>query len=90
MSNTHAGSGGPEASAGVPLVDLRPQHWSLQSKIIVALREVFASSKFVLGPNVTAFEAEMAEYLGVRHAIGVASGTDALTLSLMALGISPG
>ena len=78
------------ASAGVPLVDLRTQHWSLQSKIIVALREVFASSAFVLGPNVSAFEAEMAAFLGVEHAIGTASGTDALTLSLMALGISPG
>jgi dTDP-4-amino-4,6-dideoxygalactose transaminase len=91
MSHSKTGSGGePAASAGVPLVDLRPQHWSLQSKIIVALREVFASSAFVLGPNVSAFESEMASFLGVNHAIGVASGTDALTLSLMALGISPG
>jgi len=91
MNHTKTGSGGEtSASAGVPLVDLRPQHWSLQSKIIVALREVFATSAFVLGPNVSAFEAEMAQFCGVAHAIGVASGTDALTLSLMALGISPG
>jgi len=92
MNHTKPNSGGePAASAGVPLVDLRPQHWSLQSKIIVALREVFANpSGFILGPNVKAFEAEMAAFLGVNHAIGVASGTDALTLSLMALGISPG
>jgi len=91
MNHTKTGSGGEAtASAGVPLVDLRPQHWSLQSKIIVALREVFATSAFVLGPNVSAFEAEMAQFCGVAHAIGVASGTDALTLSLMALGISPG
>ncbi len=91
MNHTKTGSGGEtSASAGVPLVDLRPQHWSLQSKIIVALREVFATSAFVLGPNVSAFEAEMAQFCGVSHAIGVASGTDALTLSLMALGISPG
>jgi len=90
MSQTNTSAGGKVASAGVPLVDLRPQHWSLQSKIIVALREVFASSAFVLGPNVSAFEAEMASFLGVNHAIGLASGTDALTLSLMALGIKPG
>lgn len=90
MNHSKAGSGETAASAGVPLVDLRPQHWSLQSKIIVALREVFATSRFVLGPNVSAFEAEMAAFCGVADAIGVASGTDALTLSLMALGISPG
>src|SRR5512136_1017693 len=90
MAQMNPNSGGKSPSAGVPLVDLRPQHWSLQAKIIVALREVFASSAFVLGPNVAAFEAEMADFLGVNYAIGVASGTDALTLSLMALGISPG
>ncbi len=89
MSQRSNGSGGA-APAGVNLIDLRAQHRSLTSEIISALRQVFDSSAFVLGPNVTAFEAEMAAFCGVTHAIGVASGTDALTLSLMALGISPG
>ena len=55
-----------------------------------ALRRVHQSGRFVLGPEVEAFEAEFAAALGVRHAVGVASGTDAITLSLAALGIGPG
>jgi dTDP-4-amino-4,6-dideoxygalactose transaminase len=49
-----------------------------------------ADSRFVLGPNVQAFEREFAEYLGVRHVIGVANGTDAITVGLRALGVKPG
>lgn len=55
-----------------------------------ALRRVHESGRFVLGPEVEAFEAEFAAALGVRHAVGVASGTDAITLALAALGIGPG
>lgn len=55
-----------------------------------ALRRVHQSGRFVLGPEVEAFEAEFAAALGVRHAVGVASGTDAITLALAALGIGPG
>lgn len=55
-----------------------------------ALRRVHRSGRFVLGPEVEAFEAEFAASLGVRHAVGVASGTDAITLALAALGIGPG
>lgn len=74
----------------IPLIDLRPQHRGLQPKMVAALRQVFESSVFVIGPNVRAFEEEMARCCGVKHAVGVASGTDALTLSLAALGIGPG
>ncbi|MDH4179654.1 MAG: DegT/DnrJ/EryC1/StrS family aminotransferase [Armatimonadota bacterium] len=74
----------------IPLIDLRQQHRALQHKIYAALRHVFDSSVFVMGPNVRAFEEEMERFLDVKHAIGVASGTDALNLSLDALGIKPG
>jgi dTDP-4-amino-4,6-dideoxygalactose transaminase len=58
--------------------------------MLSAMQQVLDSAAFVMGPNVRAFEAEMAAFCGVRQAIGVASGTDALTLSLRALGIEPG
>jgi len=74
----------------IPLIDLRQQHRALQHNIYAALRHVFDSSVFVMGPNVRAFEEEMSRFLEVKHAIGVASGTDALNLSLDALGIKPG
>lgn len=59
-------------------------------EVAAALRRVHESGRFVLGPEVEAFEAEFAAALGVRHAVGVASGTDAITLALAALGIGPG
>jgi dTDP-4-amino-4,6-dideoxygalactose transaminase len=71
------------------LIDLRQQHQALQHKIQAALRQVFDSSVFILGPNVRAFEEEMKAFLDVKHAIAVASGTDALNLSLAALGLKP-
>ena len=74
----------------IPLIDLRQQHRALQHRIYAALRHVFDSSVFVMGPNVRSFEEEMTRFLDVKHAIGVASGTDALNLSLDALGIEPG
>ena len=74
----------------IPLIDLRQQHRALQHRIYAALRNVFDSSVFVMGPNVRAFEEEVAHFFEVKHAIGVASGTDALHLSLDALGVKPG
>lgn len=63
---------------------------SLGTEIDAAVREVLSSGRFVLGPNVAELEREIAAYLGVKHAIGVASGTDALLLALRAAGIGPG
>jgi dTDP-4-amino-4,6-dideoxygalactose transaminase len=74
----------------IPLIDLRQQYRALQPKIHAALRNVFDSGIYVVGPSVHAFEEEMARFCGVKHAVGVASGTDALTLSLVALGIGRG
>jgi len=74
----------------IPILDLTRQYWAIQAEIDAAIRRVLESGRFILGPEVEAFEAEIAEYLGVKHAIGVASGTDALLLSLKALGIGPG
>ena len=88
QARANSGRGGP--CVDIPLVDLRQQHRALQPKIFAALTEVFDSSVFVMGPNVLAFEEEMARFCGVKHAVGVASGTDALMLALVALSIKPG
>ena len=74
----------------LPLVDLRAQYEPLLPRIREAIDEVVASAQFVLGPNVRAFEEEAAAYLGVEQTIGVANGTDALVLSLEALGVGRG
>jgi dTDP-4-amino-4,6-dideoxygalactose transaminase len=62
----------------IPMVDLKTQYHRLKDDIDRALAEAVESGAFILGPNVRAFEAEAAAYLGVKHAIGCASGTDAL------------
>lgn len=74
----------------VPLLDLKPQYHALRSEIDSAIRAVVESQGFVLGPEVAAFEAEMANFLQVPHAVGCASGTDALLLPLKALEPRPG
>ncbi len=74
----------------VPLLDLKPQYAALREELDRAVGEVVASQGFILGPVVDAFEAEMARYVGVPHAIGCASGTDALLLPLKALDPEPG
>ena len=61
-----------------------------QDRIAERLTAVAASGRYILGPEVTAFEEELASYLGVRHAIGVGNGTDALTIALRALGVTAG
>src|SRR5512132_4076913 len=73
----------------IPLVDLTAQYHSIQAEIDNAIHQVLESGHFILGPNVTALEQEVAAYLGVRHGVGVASGTDALVIALRALGIGP-
>jgi dTDP-4-amino-4,6-dideoxygalactose transaminase len=74
----------------IPMVALGRQHAALRQELDAAFEEVLGSGHFVLGPQMAAFEGEAARYLGVEHAIGCASGTDALHLSLAALGISAG
>jgi dTDP-3-amino-3,4,6-trideoxy-alpha-D-glucose transaminase len=74
----------------IPLVDVKAQYEPLLPRIREAIEGVLATADFILGPNVVAFEQEAAGYLGVRDAIGVANGTDALVLVLDALGVGPG
>ncbi|HJQ62856.1 MAG TPA: DegT/DnrJ/EryC1/StrS family aminotransferase, partial [Burkholderiales bacterium] len=72
------------------MVDLHAQYEDLQAEIDAAIQSVVRSGQFVLGPEVAAFEREVAAYCDVRHAVSVASGTDALHLALRAAGIGPG
>jgi dTDP-4-amino-4,6-dideoxygalactose transaminase len=74
----------------IPILDLRAQYDYLRDEIADALQRVLDSGQFVLGPDVSALEAEVAAYCGCAHGIGLASGTDALRLSLAALDIGPG
>jgi dTDP-4-amino-4,6-dideoxygalactose transaminase len=74
----------------VPYLDLKAQYRALQPDIDAAVRRVFESGEFVLGGEVERLEQEFAEYCGVRHAIGVNSGTSALHLALLAAGVGPG
>lgn len=74
----------------VPLLDLTQQYASIRTEVDKAISEVVASQRFILGPVVEQFEAGIAARTGARHAIGCASGTDALLLSLKALPLEPG
>jgi dTDP-4-amino-4,6-dideoxygalactose transaminase len=74
----------------IPLVDVKAQYAPLIPELKERFAEVLESGRFILGPNVAAFEREAAAYLGVPATIGVANGTDALVLVLDALGIGPG
>ncbi len=72
------------------MVDLKGQYEILKQEIDEAVLEALSATQFILGPNVQAFEQESADYLGVKHAVGCASGTDALHLALAAAGIGEG
>jgi len=74
----------------VPLLDLTLHHQPLKKEILAAIEKVFDSNAFILGPEVKKLEDRVAAYSQSSFAIGVASGTDALLISLMALGIGPG
>jgi dTDP-4-amino-4,6-dideoxygalactose transaminase len=74
----------------VPLLDLRAQYATIRAEIEAAIAPVLESQRFVLGPEVEALEEEVAGYCGARFAVGCASGSDALLLALMALGVGPG
>jgi dTDP-4-amino-4,6-dideoxygalactose transaminase len=74
----------------IPLCDLRIQYANLRDEIDAAMQAVAADGHYILGPRVKQFEASIAAYCGVEHAVGVGSGTDALHLALLALDIGPG
>jgi len=73
-----------------PFLDLQAQYGSIKNEILSAVSRVFQSQHFILGPEVDNFETEVAAFVGCRFAIGCASGSDALVLALMSLGIGPG
>ena len=79
-----------ESFLSIPITDLQAQYYSIADEIDTAIHEVIRRGQFVLGPEVAALEREIAAYCGVNYAIGVASGTDALRLALVACDIGPG
>ena len=74
----------------VPLLDLKAQYDPLRTEILAAITRVCDSQRFIHGPEVEGLERELEAYLGVEHAIGMSSGTDAVLAALMAVGIGPG
>src|SRR6202162_3004505 len=74
----------------VPLLDLKGQYQTIKKEVLPVIEEVCENQGFVLGPRVESFEKNAASYLASAYAVGVASGTDALLLSLMALGVGQG
>jgi len=74
----------------IPLLDLKAQYAGIRNEIEKDVKDVFESQYFILGPKVKEFEDKIAQYCGTSHAIGCASGTDAILLALMALDIGPG
>jgi dTDP-4-amino-4,6-dideoxygalactose transaminase len=74
----------------VPLFDTATPLAALQPEILETVSEVIRGGRYILGPEVKAFEQEFADYLGVRHVIGVANGTDAISIGLRALGVVAG
>lgn len=74
----------------VSLLDLNRQYAGKESLVLDAIKDVFDSKQFIMGPKITELESAIADYTNTRYAIGVSSGSDALLVSLMALGIGPG
>src|SRR5713101_4842763 len=74
----------------VPLLDLEAQYAPLRGEILAAITRVCDSQRFIMGPEIEALEEGLSAMLGVRHAVAVSSGTDALLLALMALDIKAG
>ncbi|TWT42979.1 UDP-2-acetamido-2-deoxy-3-oxo-D-glucuronate aminotransferase [Thalassoglobus neptunius] len=79
-----------DSATPVPLIDLVAQYGTIRDEVQTAVQRVFENQSFVLGQEVSTFEEEMAAYCDARHAIGCASGSDALLLALSALDIGPG
>src|SRR5688572_6181788 len=74
----------------VPLLDLKAQFVPLRADVLEAVTRVCDAQQFILGPEVDALERELEAFLGIPHAIGVSSGTDAVLAALMALDVGPG
>ena len=74
----------------IPFMDLKEQYKSIESDILEAVRNVLDNTQYILGPEVAAFEEDFAAYCQVQHAVAVNSGTSALHLALLALGVKPG
>ena len=74
----------------IPLIDLKAQYKSIAEDLDRVTKEVLSSAGYIMGSNVTEFEKEFAEYIGVKHAISVGNGTDALVIALKSLGIGAG
>jgi len=74
----------------VPMLDLVAEHAPYRAELVAAFERVLDSGRFVLGPEVEAFEQEIGKWIGVPHAIGVSNGSDALLLALQAVGVGPG
>lgn len=91
MTSSTADIGTDTASATpIPFLDLVQDHRSLEEELVEAFRRAVRSAHFIGGSEVTGFEAEFARYVGTADAVGVASGTDALRLAYIALGLKPG
>ena len=71
-------------------IDLKSEYLRMKDEIDEAVKNVLESTAFIMGKDVKLFEQEFAQYLGIEHALGVSSGTDALLVALMAIGIKPG
>ena len=78
------------AARMIPILDLKAQYAAIEQEIDAAIKEVLLSGQFVLGPAVRELEEKVAAYCECKYGVGVASGTDALRLTLTALGIGPG
>ena len=74
----------------IPLIDLKAQYKSIAEDLDRVTKEVLSSAAYIMGKNVIEFEKEFAQYIGVKHAISVGNGTDALVIALKSLGIGPG
>jgi dTDP-4-amino-4,6-dideoxygalactose transaminase len=74
----------------IPLLDLKAQYKTIRDEVLRVTEEVYESQYFILGPRVDAFERDFAAYCHSRHAVGLSSGTDALLIALMVLGVGPG
>ena len=74
----------------IPFIDLQSQYQSYKDEIDTAIHEVLDSSQYIMGPPVKELEYNLAKYTGAKHAVACASGTDALLIALLAIGIKPG